>query len=120
MALATGRFQAAVAHAELGMRRGIPLTAFVVALVAIFSWGTALAERSFVHAAHAPNPALQAELPPFDESQRPELQVLLSSIDMTVSLIDAYGQCRDEANTHEQCMSLIRETLDHARSMIGH
>jgi hypothetical protein len=39
---------------------------------------------------------------------------------MTISLIDAYGQCRDQANTHEQCMSLIRETLDHARSMIGH
>ena len=47
-------------------------------------------------------------------------RVLLSSVDMTISLIDAYGQCRDEANTHEQCMSLIRETLDHARSMIGH
>jgi hypothetical protein len=53
-------------------------------------------------------------------AERPGLRVLLSSVDMTISLIDAYGQCRDEANTHEQCMSLIRETLDHARSMIGH
>ena len=51
--------------------------------------------------------------------ERPGLRVLLSSVDMTISLIDAYGQCRDEANTHEQCMSLIRETLDHACSMIG-
>ena len=40
---------------------------------------------------------------------------------MTISLIDANGRCRDEAQYfHEQCMSLIRETLDHARSMIGH
>ncbi len=54
------------------------------------------------------------------DADRPGLRVLLSSVDMTISLIDAYGQCRDEANTHEQCMSLIRETLDHARSMIGH
>ena len=53
-------------------------------------------------------------------TEHPGLRVLLSSVDMTISLIDAYGQCRDEANTHEQCMSLIRETLDHARSMIGH
>ena len=90
------------------MRRGIPLTAFVVALVAIFSWGTALAERGFVHAAHAPNPALEAELPEFDETQRPELRVLLSSIDMTVSLIDAYGRCRDDDKSHGQCMTIIR------------
>jgi len=46
--------------------------------------------------------------------------VLLSSIDMTVSLIDAYGQCREKESTHEQCMAIIRETLDHARRMIGH
>ena len=63
-----------------------------------------------------------AEEPPAGapDTERPGLRVLLSSVDMTISLIDAYGQCRDEANTHEQCMSLIRETLDHARSMIGH
>ena len=54
------------------------------------------------------------------DTEQPGLRVLLSSVDMTISLIDAYGQCRDEANTHEQCMSLIRETLDHARSLIGH
>jgi hypothetical protein len=63
-----------------------------------------------------------AEEPPASapDAERPGLRVLLSSVDMTISLIDAYGQCRDQANTHEQCMSLIRETLDHARSMIGH
>jgi hypothetical protein len=38
---------------------------------------------------------------------------------MTVSLIDAYGQCRDEGKDHEQCMSIIRETLAHARGLIG-
>ena len=36
------------------------------------------------------------------DADRPGLRVLLSSVDMTISLIDAYGQCRDEANTHEQ------------------
>jgi hypothetical protein len=54
------------------------------------------------------------------EAERPNLRVLLSSIDMTVSLIDAYGQCREKGSTHEQCMAIIRETLDHARRMIGH
>ncbi len=49
----------------------------------------------------------------------PELHTLLSSIDMTVSLIDAYGQCRDEDKTHENCMQLIRATLEHAKQMIG-
>jgi hypothetical protein len=48
----------------------------------------------------------------------PELHALLSSIDMTVSLIDAYGQCRDEGKTHEKCMQLIRATLEHAKQMI--
>jgi hypothetical protein len=62
-------------------------------------------------AAEAPQP-----VPAFD---RPEVQVLLSSIDMTVSLIDAYGRCREEAKGHEECMAIIRSTLDHARSMIG-
>lgn len=55
-----------------------------------------------------------------NDAERPNLRVLLSSIDMTVSLIDAYGQCRDKGSTHEQCMAIIRETLDHARRMIGH
>jgi hypothetical protein len=40
-------------------------------------------------------------------------------VDMTVSLIDAYGRCRDDAKSHERCMSIIRNTLDHARQMIG-
>ena len=51
---------------------------------------------------------------------RPEVQVLLSSIDMTVSLIDAYGRCRDEDNGHEACMQMIRNTLEEARNLIGH
>jgi hypothetical protein len=38
---------------------------------------------------------------------------------MTVSLIDAYGRCRDDAKSHQRCMSIIRNTLDHAREMIG-
>lgn len=49
----------------------------------------------------------------------PELRVLLSSIGMTVSLIDAYGRCREKDKTHDQCMALIRTTLTHARQMIG-
>jgi hypothetical protein len=65
---------------------------------------------------------LTAQEPPAGEpgAEAPGLRVLLSSVDMTISLIDAYGQCRDQANTHEQCMSMIRETLDHARSVLGH
>jgi hypothetical protein len=62
----------------------------------------------------------EGELPqPAPAFDRPEVQVLLSSIDMTVSLIDAYGRCREEAKGHEECMAIIRSTLDHARSMIG-
>lgn len=53
------------------------------------------------------------------DSASAEIRTLLSSIDMTVSLIDAYGQCRDEGKDHEQCMSIIRETLEHARGLIG-
>jgi hypothetical protein len=60
---------------------------------------------------------LREPAPGFD---RPEVQVLLSSIDMTVSLIDAYGRCREEEKGHDECMAIIRSTLDHARSMIGH
>ena len=48
----------------------------------------------------------------------PEVRALLSSVDMTVSLIDAYGQCRDEGRDHEACMGMIRATLDHAKRMI--
>ena len=73
------------------MRRGIPLAAFVVALVAMFSWGAALAERGFVRAAHNPGAAHLMDLPPFDQALRPELQVLLSSIDMTVSQVAPLG-----------------------------
>ncbi len=40
-------------------------------------------------------------------------------VDMTVSLIDAYGRCRDDSKSHERCMAIIRNTLDHAREMIG-
>jgi hypothetical protein len=64
--------------------------------------------------------ATESDLPePAPSFDRPEVQVLLSSIDMTVSLIDAYGRCREEAKGHEECMAIIRSTLDHARSMIG-
>lgn len=52
-------------------------------------------------------------------NERLEVQVLLSSIDMTVSLIDAYGSCREEERSHEECMAMIRNTLEHARRMIG-
>ena len=58
-------------------------------------------------------------VPPPSASDRLEVQVLLSSIDMTVSLIDAYGSCREEERSHEDCMVMIRSTLDHARRMIG-
>lgn len=53
-----------------------------------------------------------------DEAFEARLQVLLSSIDMTVGLIDAYGQCRDGDKTHEECMRALRATLDHAKQMI--
>ena len=53
------------------------------------------------------------------DTDPPGLWVLLSSVDMTIHLIDAYGQCRDKGNTHEECMVLIRETLDHARGLLG-
>jgi hypothetical protein len=55
-----------------------------------------------------------------NDGETPDLRVLLSSIDMTVSLIDAYGQCREGESSHKDCMAIIRETLDHARRMIGH
>jgi hypothetical protein len=73
-----------------------------------------------VDASGASHP-VAAGVPPLPgDAESPNLRVLLSSIDMTVSLIDAYGQCREKESTHEQCMAIIRETLDHARRMIGH
>jgi hypothetical protein len=54
--------------------------------------------------------------PQLDE---PALRVLLSSVEMTVNLLDAYGHCRDEGMQHQPCMSIIRTTLSHARNMIG-
>ena len=90
--------------------------AVLTAIALLFSAGAALAapqpEERTDSELHAPQPS-----PSFN---RPEIQVLLSSIDMTVSLIDAYGRCREEPKSHEECMTIIRSTLDHARSMIGH
>ena len=101
------------------MTRGVSLAAFTAALIVCFGFGLTQAEQSraaqpVAHGPRAPRPPL----PGFDENDRPELQVLLSSIDMTVSLIDAYGRCRDDAKSHERCMAIIRNTLDHAREMI--
>jgi hypothetical protein len=75
--------------------------------------------------AAAPGPG--AAVPPVSRSGRAEqsgaaagdVRVLLSSVDMTVRLIDAYGQCRERPESHERCMAILRETLDHARSMLG-
>jgi hypothetical protein len=44
--------------------------------------------------------------------------VLLNSIDMTVGPIDAYGQCRDQGKTHDECMAALRATRDHAKQLI--
>lgn len=64
-------------------------------------------------------PVLPQVRPPSSAEERFEVQVLLSSIDMTVSLIDAYGRCREEERSHDACMAMIRTTLEHARGMIG-
>ncbi len=53
-----------------------------------------------------------------DQAFDAKLQVLLSSIDMTVGLIDAYGQCRDQGKSHDECMAALRATLDHAEQML--
>jgi hypothetical protein len=106
------------------MKRGIPVAAFVVAMVAMFSLGAPVIARmpdtALVVASNAPGPG-NALLPSPKglDVAAPEVQVLLSSIEMTVSLIDAYGRCRDDEKTHERCMRIIRNTLEHARSMIG-
>jgi hypothetical protein len=57
--------------------------------------------------------------PRIGEEPRIEVQVLLSSIDMTVSLIDAYGSCREHGASHDACMEMIRTTLEHARRTLG-
>ena len=102
------------------MTRGMSLAAFTAALVICFAFGLTQAEQSLAAqpVAHEPN-APRTHLPGFNQIGRPEIQVLLSSIDMTVSLIDAYGRCRDDSKSHERCMAIIRNTLDHAREMIG-
>jgi hypothetical protein len=106
------------------MKRGIPVAAFVVAMVAMFSLGAPviarMPEAGVVVASNAPGPGHAGVPPPRGlDVAAPEVQVLLSSIEMTVSLIDAYGRCRDDEKTHERCMRIIRNTLEHARSMIG-
>ena len=90
----------------------------VLATIALISFAGAslAAPRPESSDAEDSGEELPQPAPAFD---RPEVQVLLSSIDMTVSLIDAYGRCREEAKGHEECMAIIRSTLDHARSMIG-
>ena len=47
------------------------------------------------------------------------LDAMLDNIDMTLGLIDAYGECREAGRSHQDCMTLIRATLDHARQLIG-
>ena len=106
------------------MKRGIPVAAFVVAMVAMFSLGAPVIARmpdSPVRVASNAPGAGHSLVPSPDglDVPAPEVQVLLSSIEMTVSLIDAYGRCRDDEKSHERCMRIIRNTLEHARSMIG-
>ena len=97
------------------MTRVVPFTAFVAALVLCFGLGLTQAGQS--RAAQPPTTPPPAR-PGFAAEERPDVQVLLSSIDMTVSLIDAYGRCRDDDKGHERCMTIIRNTLEQARSMI--
>jgi len=52
-------------------------------------------------------------------SRDTEVRILLSSVDMTLGLLDAYGQCREEGLPHDECMEAIRTTLEHTRGMIG-
>ena len=69
------------------MMRGIPVAAFVVALVASFAWGITQAQRSLAaqQPAHEQPAPLMPPLPGFTAADRPEIQVLLSSVDTTVS-----------------------------------
>ena len=101
------------------MTRAIPLVAFFAALLLSFGFGMTQAEESRAAQPVAHERPARPPLPGFTEDDRPDLQVLLSSIDMTVSLIDAYGRCRDDAKPHERCMAIIRNTLDQARGLIG-
>ena len=102
------------------MKISLAVAVFLTCLIAVVA-SAALAPSGFEEAASELS-RLTAQEPPAGAAgaEAPGLRVLLSSVDMTISLIDAYGQCRDQANTHEQCMSMIRETLDHARSVLGH
>lgn len=97
------------------MTRAVPFMAFVAALV--FCFGLGLTQAGESRAAQPPA-APPPPLPGSVTADRPDVQVLLSSIDMTVSLIDAYGRCRDDDKGHERCMTIIRNTLEQARSMI--
>ena len=74
------------------MTRAVPLTAFVAALVLCLGFGMTQAEQILAAqpVAHRPN-APYMPLPGFSEEDRPEIQVLLSSIDMTVSLMAPSG-----------------------------
>jgi hypothetical protein len=67
------------------MTRGMSLAAFIAALVLCFGFGLTQAEQSLAaqRVAHEPN-GPRGALPGFDESDRPDVQVLLSSIDVTV------------------------------------
>jgi hypothetical protein len=56
---------------------------------------------------------------PVADLDEPALRVLLSSVEITVNLLDAYGHCRAEGMPHAPCMSIIRSTLGHARNLIG-
>ena len=102
------------------MKTSLAVAVFLTSLTAVVA-SAALAPGGFEKAASELS-RVTAQEPPTGApgAEAPGLRVLLSSVDMTISLIDAYGQCRDQANTHEQCMSMIRETLDHARSVLGH
>jgi hypothetical protein len=94
----------------------------VAAAIAVLGLGispAALGSEPFEPAGHAADrgkPLLAGRSG--DEAFDARLQVLLSSIDMTVGLIDAYGQCRDRGKTHDECMAALRATLDHAKQLI--
>jgi hypothetical protein len=104
------------------MKRGLAVS-IAIALAAGPALGASPFRETVLAARETAGPDSAPLAPPAFISpamERPEIQVLLSSVDMTVSLIDAYGRCRDEDQGHEQCMAMIRATLAHARSMIGH
>lgn len=102
------------------MHRTQRLLATAVACLALgLTAGFAGAGPGFEPVAHRAGADVSAPSPaPAGGLDAPEVQVLLSSIDMTVSLIDAYGKCRDEARPHEACIRMIRATLAEAREII--